>query len=323
MEKGLQPRGLKTMRRSFQLAIALLWLALPVVAYQYWRVWNQLPARMASHFNAAGQPNGWMSREVSAEFGICVIALLLVVFTIILWVMLRSQIEKVAWMFLGFSAVILSLVAVLNQQVIAYNLNGTPLHIESFLITIPAVAIAFALVFLASKRGHPLPQSEVLAEETHSGRLWTLAFVPTLLMPLMTARVVPNNATRLPMILVSIITLALMAIVWTGFRYRFLQHGLEVRILGFRLRSIPRQQILSYAAESWSPLRGYGIRGLGNNRAFVWGNKVVHIRTTNGEVYLGHTDPERIVRDLDRVTKHNTMSSEPGFGKSAAQSAKS
>src|SRR2546423_13278614 len=167
MEKGLQPRGLKIMRRSFQLAIALLWLALPVVAYQYWRVWNQLPARMASHFNAAGQPNGWMSREVSAEFGICVIALLLVVFTIILWMMSRSQIEGVAWMFLGFSGVILSLVAVLNQQVIAYNLDGTPLHIEPFLITMPAVAITLSLVFLASKRGHPLPQSEVLAEEIH------------------------------------------------------------------------------------------------------------------------------------------------------------
>src|SRR5213075_2248492 len=167
--------------------------------------------------------NGWMSREVSAEFGICVIALLLVVFTLILWMMSRSQIEKAAWIFLGFSGVILSLVAILNQQVIAYNLNGTPLHIESFLITIPAVAIAFALVFLASKRGHPLPQSEVLAEQTHSGRLWTLALVPVLLMPLMTERVVPGDTTRLPMILVSIISFALMAIVWTGFRYRFLQ----------------------------------------------------------------------------------------------------
>jgi hypothetical protein len=33
----------------------------------------------------------------------------------------------------------------------------------------------------------------------------------------------------------------------------------------------------------------------------VWGNKVVHIKTSNGEVFLGHSDPQRIVRDLDRV----------------------
>jgi hypothetical protein len=29
---------------------------------------------------------------------------------------------------------------------------------------------------------------------------------------------------------------------------------------------------------------------------------VVHIRTSNGEIFLGHSDPERIVRDLDMVT---------------------
>jgi hypothetical protein len=48
-------------------------------------------------------------------------------------------------------------------------------------------------------------------------------------------------------------------------------------------------------------LRGYGIRGVGNSRAYVLGNKVVHIRTSNGDIFLGHSDPERIVHDLDRV----------------------
>jgi len=148
-------------------------------------------------------------------------------------------------------------------------------------------------------------------------------FVPALLGPLTAARLVPFAAVRISMGLVVLVLFGALAMAWIGFRYRFLQHGVEISTLGYRLRSIPRQQILSYAIEAWSPLGGYGIRGIGNNRAFVWGNKVVHIRTTNGEVYLGHTDPERIVRDLDRVTKHNTMSSEPGFGKSAAQSAKS
>jgi hypothetical protein len=48
-------------------------------------------------------------------------------------------------------------------------------------------------------------------------------------------------------------------------------------------------------------LRGYGIRGIGNTRAYVWGNKVVHISTQNGEVFLGHNDPARLVRDLDQM----------------------
>jgi hypothetical protein len=89
---------------------------------------------------------------------------------------------------------------------------------------------------------------------------------------------------------------------WSGFQYRFLRHGVEIRMLGFRLRSIPKQSIVSYAIEPWTLIRGYGIRGIGSTRAYVWCNKVVHIKTSNGEVFLGHSDPERIVRDLDLVT---------------------
>ena len=59
--------------------------------------------------------------------------------------------------------------------------------------------------------------------------------------------------------------------------------------------------IVSYAIEPWAFIRGYGIRGIGSTRAYVWCNKVVHIKTTNGDVYLGHNDPARIVRDLDRM----------------------
>lgn len=301
-------------RRPFQFAIALLWLTVPLVAFQYWRVWDQLPASMANHFNAAGQPNGWMSREVSAEFACGLMVFLLLVFTIILWAMSRT-LEKFAWAFLGFCAIVLGFVAALNQQVITYNLDGTPIRVAPFLLTIPAGVVALSAFFLGSKRGQALPASEVLVEETHSGRAWALLFVPALLIPLLTLRMMPNNAVRLAVMLIIGVVLAAIAMVWTGFRYRFLQHGLEISALGYRLRSIPRQQILSYAVEGWSPLRGYGIRGLGNNRAFVWGKRVVHIKTTNGEVYLGHSDPDRIVRDLDLVTGQHTTN--------AAQSATS
>ena len=73
-------------------------------------------------------------------------------------------------------------------------------------------------------------------------------------------------------------------------------------MLRFRLRSIPKQSIVSYSIEPWSMVRGYGIRGVGSTRAYVWCNQVVHIHTSNGDIFLGHSDPERIVRDLDIVT---------------------
>ncbi|HWZ83827.1 MAG TPA: DUF1648 domain-containing protein [Terriglobales bacterium] len=294
------------MKRPFQFAIALLWLTLPLVAIQYWRVWDQLRARMATHFNAAGQPNGWMSREVSVEFGIGIMAFLLVIFTPILWAISRRHVDKFAWAFLAFCAVITGVVAFGNQEVINYNLSGTPIHIGPFLLAAPA-AVILSISYFGSHRGEALPSSEVLAEETHAGRAWALVFLPALLMPVVALRAIPNTAIRTSLSFVIVAVPAASAMVWSGFRYRFLKHGLEVRALGYRLRSIPRSQIVSYGVESWNPLRGYGVRGLGTSRAFVWGNKVVHIKTTNGDVYLGHGDPQRIVRDLDLV-----MSDSPG-----------
>lgn len=292
-------------RRPFQFAIALLWLVLPLVAIQYWRVWDQLPVRMATHFNAAGEPNGWMSRTVAFEFGVGIMAFLLVVFTPILWAISRRHVDRFAWIFLTFCAVIAGFVVVGNQKVIAYNLDGSPLHIEPMLIVIPVIVVILAIFYFGSQRGEALPSSEVLVEETNSGRACAVLFLPALIGPILAARLIPITAVRISMALVALVLLAAFAMAWTGFRYRFLQHGIEVSTFGYRLRSIPRSQIVSYAVEAWGPLRGYGIRGVGNSRAFVWGNKVVHIKTTNGDVYLGHSDPQTIVRDLDLVMNHS------------------
>lgn len=145
-------------------------------------------------------------------------------------------------------------------------------------------------------------QGDVIAEETHTGRIWCLLVLPLLILPAMSVALFPTSPARWGLALVALIGLGVVAMMWSGFRYRFLRHGVEIRTCGFHLRSIPKQAIVSYSIESWGLPRGYGIRGIGSSRAYVWGNKVVHIRTTNGEVYLGHDDPERIVRDLDQVT---------------------
>jgi len=149
-------------------------------------------------------------------------------------------------------------------------------------------------------------QGDVLAEETHSGRVWTLPLLLALIGPAISLSQVRTRTTVVvwAAILVGIVATGVGAMAWSGFQYRFLRHGVEIRMLGFRLRSIPRLSIVSYSIEPWAFVRGYGIRGVGNTRAYVWGNKVVHIKTSNGEVFLGHSDPERIVRDLDRVMSH-------------------
>jgi hypothetical protein len=144
-------------------------------------------------------------------------------------------------------------------------------------------------------------QSDVLAEETHSGRAWSLIILLALIGPMIGVALVPSTAGRWVLALVGVIAIGTFAMSWSGFQYRFLRHGVEIRMLGFRLRSIPKQSIVSYAIEPWAFIHGYGIRGIGSSRAYVWCNKVVHIKTSNGEIFLGHNDPQRIVRDLNMV----------------------
>jgi hypothetical protein len=145
-------------------------------------------------------------------------------------------------------------------------------------------------------------QSDLLAEETHSGRAWSLILLLAMIGPVIALTLARTAAVLWPMILVGVVGLGACAMAWSGFQYRFLRHGVEIRMFGFRLRSIPKQSIVSYSIEPWAFARGYGIRGIGSTRAYVWCNKVVHIKTSNGEIFLGHNDPERIVRDLDMVT---------------------
>jgi|SRR5579862_1094946 len=145
-------------------------------------------------------------------------------------------------------------------------------------------------------------QGDLLAQETHSGRAWALLIALALIGPAVGVVTVPTAPGKFALSLVAVLVAGALAMVLSGFQYRFLRHGVEVRTLGFRLRTIPKQSIMSYSVESWGLPRGYGIRGIGNTRAYVWGNKVVHIKTTTGEIYLGHDDPEKIVRDLDQVT---------------------
>ncbi len=145
-------------------------------------------------------------------------------------------------------------------------------------------------------------QSEVLAEETHSGRAWSLIILLAMIGPVIALTLARTAAVLWPMILVGVVGLGACAMAWSGFQYRFLRHGVEIRMLGLRLRSIPKQSIVSYSIEPWSFIRGYGIRGIGSTRAYVWCKQVVHIRTSNGEIFLGYNDPERIVRALDMVT---------------------
>lgn len=290
-------------RRIWQVLIGLMWLALPAVAIRYWFMWDRLPLRMATHFNAANQPNGWMTRETSLTFSLVTLTFLLSVFSVVLYFVHRKYFDRTfSWALLLFFYFVTGFAYAMFNAVIDYNLYGRPIQLLPFVIGIPVAIIALLAIYLGSQRGAPLPVTDLIAEEVHASVGWALCFLIPLL-TLSSLLVIGPRMVRTVVGLVLLFLIPCFAMAWNGFHYRFTRHGLEIRVLGFRLKSIPFGHINNYSIDSWNVLGGYGIRGLANNRAYVWGNKGVRVKTTEGDVFLGHSQPERIVHDMDAMKR--------------------
>jgi hypothetical protein len=291
-------------RTYFKFGIVFMWLALPLTALRYWTVWDELPFRMATHFNAAGQANGWMPREASLGFALSLTAFLLALFSAILYLAQRETLQgNSAWALMAFFYLIVAVVYRVNTSIVDHALYRTPVEVGWVLLLVPLGIVGLMAVFILAHRGSAFPISDVdiLAEETHAGRVWAPLFLIPAVPVLAAAIFIPNWTLRFAMTVILLVLSVTAGMAWSGFRYRFSRYGLEITTLGFRLRSISRDQIQAYAIAPWSMVGGYGIRGIGDSRAYVWGNRGVRIRTTNGEVFLGHSDPERIVHDLDAL----------------------
>jgi hypothetical protein len=291
-------------RKLFAILTALMWLALPLVALRYAQVWNQLPARMATHFNANGQPNGWMPRETALYFGLGLTVFVLIIFTIISVILLKQKTdpETASFALLGFFYFVTGFTFYVNNSIIEHNLSGNPVTVAPLILGVPIAIVLFALIYMRAQRGEPLPASQILAEETHDAKGFSVLFLALAAIEFALAVSIPG--VRVAMSLIGTLFLLIAAHTWDGFHYRFTPAGLEISTLGLRLRSIPQSQIAKYRPEKWMALRGYGIRGVGNTRAYVWGNNVVHITTLGGEVFLGTNDPARTVRDLDTMKQY-------------------
>ena len=290
--------------KLYRALTAMLWLALPLTALQYWSVWEQLPARMATHFGVSGQPNGWMTRETSLIFALVVTTLVLVALT---WALTRVRKPDVlAWSLLAMLYVVMGALFSINVAVLNYNLYGRPLNIVPALAVVFIAAIAVTAIALASKRGVELPRHAdvVEAEEVHGSLLWASVFTLLTAVELGVIAVIPLGGLRWVMALPALLLLGAAALAWSGFHYRFTGHGVEISTLGFRLRSIPVQNIKAYAVAPWNPMGGYGIRGIGERRAYVWGNTGVRLMLSDGEVFLGHREPERIMQDLNLIRQN-------------------
>src|SRR5258708_31203014 len=103
-------------RKVFLAGIATAWLALPLTALNYSRAWDRLPARMAVHFDANWQPNGWTSREGSRTLALGMTAFLLVIFTISAYAARRMGTPNLSqWALIAIFYVVLGVVYYVND----------------------------------------------------------------------------------------------------------------------------------------------------------------------------------------------------------------
>jgi hypothetical protein len=286
----------------FRALITLQWLVLPVIGALYAISWNHLPARLATHFDLNHQPNGWMSREGSLMFSLVLAFAFAATGSLILTRIRKPDLP--AWGLLGLFHLLQWIFVYASYSIISFNVEGRPMNPAPALLVGIGAAAGVMVLALLTHRGPELPARVILADETHASPGLAIALgLPAVAFAVLVARI-PVPGLRVALALAVVMMIGAMVMAWSGFHYLFSASGVEVRTLGFRLRSIPASQIRSYAVDRWNALGGYGIRGVGNRRAYVWGNRGVRIRTVAGEVFLGHSEPERMVRDLDLVT-HN------------------
>lgn len=286
-------------RALYRLFSWLLWLGLPVAALRLFTVWDRLPMRLATHFDLAGQPNGWMSPNGFLVFILVTITAIATMATIVAY--RASQPDLSAWTLLGFFCVVVGILYGAADGIVNYNLYGRGVHVVPYLVAGFGSLFVVLVVYIGTRRGPQLPAENLIADEVHGSKMWAVVMALPIILMAALAAAAPNLTVRL--ILAFPILLLVMAVImaWSGFHYIFSNSGLEIRTLGFRLRTIPAGQIRDYAVDSWGPAGGYGIRGVGNTRAYVWGKKGVRIHLWDGEVFLGHREPERLVHDLDAV----------------------
>jgi hypothetical protein len=116
--------------------LAVMWLALVSGALNYSRVWDRLPARMAVHFDANFESNGFTSREGAVELGLGIMACLLVLFTIV-GLIVNAMKPAAAWPMLVVFYVVVGFSWYGNNAIVNFNLTRSAPHPPPVNITIP------------------------------------------------------------------------------------------------------------------------------------------------------------------------------------------
>jgi len=274
----------------------------------YVAAWPRLPARIPSHVGGDGAVDAWLPR--GPYFAVALIAIAV---TGLCWGRLRRSADGDATD-LGWLLVALAEMGLLASLPL-YGATGEARWLTvttGCAIVMAAAVIALVVMSIAGSAGAFRRARMVsFAVEVHrSSRraAWNLLF---LIGPAIAFAATPNLGLRLVAAAGFGLGVWAVALLGRGFEYRFGSAGVEVTALGGRVLFVPRDEIVGGEARKVDPLRtfgGWGIRGTGARRAFILGgHDGVAITTRHGEVFLGHPDPARLLRHLERV-RHGGVS---------------
>ena len=283
--------------------IAVLWLTLPLLAWRIVATWSALPHEIVTHFDARGRPNGWQS---PAQFAVFALAFLLFELSIMSFAMLRAFRLQSLWRCLTVIAYLaVGTCFVVFWQVLDHAAYGVPMtQLWPMPVILPLAALVFAVAAVYSVKSEDSPQAyapqTLIAEEQHRSLLQLLLVIPGMGICIYLSVSNLGPVRYVGIFLLAVMTWVAVAVL-EGFRYLVRDDGIQIKGFLLPLRFVPRSAIRSYRADRWNGL-GYGIRLTSTGTAYIWGGrKVVNIATDSGDIMLGHDEPERLIRDLDRM----------------------
>lgn len=290
--------------RNWRIAIMVPWLAFAAMLVDIARAYRALPAVIASHFNAAGIPNGFAPKD-SVFMTIGLVSLgLLCLFTFLL--SRFPQISGLGWLLMISEFWGIGLLVGLTHATLRVGL-GEAKTLE-FPIGVWSLIMGGALVVGEIGRINGLRRradsghGHVIAQEVHSSPAMAMVFVAiTLGIIGFEVFLDLRGPARAVPVIVAVLLLGCAVWAYTGFVYRISTAGLEIRVLGVPVRFLAAADIASFAAEETNRFAaGWGIRGIGRLRVYRWsGNRYVHIRTTGGEdLYLANPEADRMVHAM-------------------------
>jgi hypothetical protein len=140
-------------RDWYKVLVLPMWNALPINAQNYWRAWDHLPPRMAEHFEANWQPNGYTSRAGAVTLGMGILVTMLLISTV---AMLTARAVKPgsAWPVLMISYFVLGVIWYANHSIVDFNRKAQAMHSE-FLGSHPDGQNPQPVAQNATRVGHP------------------------------------------------------------------------------------------------------------------------------------------------------------------------